>query len=262
MEKVSIIIPAYNEEKRIGNTLEKYGEFFKLLKKQKKLDFEIIIVINNTKDKTEEVVKTYQKKYKEIRYLNLKPGGKGFAIIEGFKDALTRKNDLIGFVDADNATGPEAYYDLIKNIKNYDGIIASRYAKGSIVTPKQTLLRIIESRIFNLLVRSVLMIPYRDTQCGAKLFKRKAIELSVSKLKLSKWAFDIDLLYAMNKDNFRIKEHATNWSDKTGSHVNVVKTGPMMALAVIRLRILDSIFKGFITFYDKIVSKLLLGFLK
>jgi len=78
MEKVSIIIPAYNEEKRIGKTLEEYGKFFNDFKKNNKLGINILVVINNTKDRTEEIVKEYAKKYKFIKYLNLKPGGKGF----------------------------------------------------------------------------------------------------------------------------------------------------------------------------------------
>ena len=97
--KVSIVIPAYNEEKRIGNTLEKYIKFLR----DKKVKFEILIIINNTTDNTEKVVKNYMKRFPEIRYLNFQQGGKGFAVIEGFKDALKRDNDLIGFVDADNA---------------------------------------------------------------------------------------------------------------------------------------------------------------
>ena len=108
--KICIVIPAYNEEKRIGKTLEEYGAFFTNLK-NKDFQYQILVVINNTKDKTEEVVKNISKKYKEINYLNLKPGGKGFAIIEGFKWAIKKDFDLIGFVDADIATGPEAFFD-------------------------------------------------------------------------------------------------------------------------------------------------------
>ena len=125
--KISIIIPAHNEEKRIEKTLKRYLEFFKNLKKEKRLDFEVIIVINNTKDKTEEIVKKYCKKYKEISYMNFERRGKGFAIIKGFEDSIKRKNDLIGFVDADMSTSPESFYDLIKNIKDSDGILANRY---------------------------------------------------------------------------------------------------------------------------------------
>ena len=105
MEKVSIIIPAHNEEKRIGRTLKEYISYFK----RKKLNFQIIVVLNACSDNTLKIVK----KYKELEILNFKQGGKGFAIIEGFKKALKKKSNLIGFVDADMATPPVAFYDLI-----------------------------------------------------------------------------------------------------------------------------------------------------
>ena len=89
--KISIIIPAYNEEKRIGNTLQVYSAYFESIRKLKSLDYEILVSINNTTDKTLEIVKKFQKKDKRIIYLNLPKGGKGYAIIEGFKDALGEK---------------------------------------------------------------------------------------------------------------------------------------------------------------------------
>ena len=262
MEKVSIIIPAYNEEKRIGKTLEEYSRFFKELFNKKILDYEFLIVINNTTDRTEEVVKLAQKKDSKILCRNVKPKGKGLAIIEGFKDALARKNDLIGFVDADMSTKPDAFYDLIKNIGNYGGIIASRYVPGAVVRPKQTIQRIIVSRIFNAAIRSILLIPYRDTQCGAKLFKRKAIQTVLSKIRMSKWAFDVDLLYAIRKEGYKIKECPTAWGDKEDSKLNFIKVGPMMGLAIIRLRLLNSPFHDLIKFYDKIVTRFIWRFLK
>jgi len=249
--KVAIVIPAHNEEKRIGKTLEEYGNFFKNLKNQKILDFEIIIVINNTSDKTEIIVKKFCEKNPEIKYLNFKQGGKGFAIIEGFKEALKDENNsLIGFVDADIATPPYAFYDLIKNIKNYGGIIASRYVKGAIVKPKQSIRRIIVSRIFNFLVRVLFFMPYKDTQCGAKIFKREVIEKVVDKIGITQWAFDVDLLYKIKKQKFRIKEHPTIWADKEYSKINFMKAGPRMALSIIRLRIVNSKFKFLIKGYD------------
>jgi len=250
---ISIVIPAYNEEKRIAKTLEAYSNYFNKISK-KSLNYEILVVINATTDKTESIVKKLKKKNKRIKYLNLKEGGKGFALIEGFKDALKRSNDLIGFVDADLATGPEAFYDLIKKINNYDGIIASRYIKGSIVQPKPTIQRIISSRIFNFLVRSLFLFSYKDTQCGAKLFKREAISKTISAIGITKWAFDVDLLYNLRKKGFVVKEIPTKWSDKEYSKINFLKAGPFMALGVIRLRILNSPFKKFIKIYDKLIK--------
>jgi glycosyltransferase involved in cell wall biosynthesis len=251
MEKVVIVMPAYNEEKRIAQTLEGYGSFFTNLKNKHLIDFEILIVINNTNDKTEEIVKKYQKKYKIIRYLNFKQGGKGFAIIEGFKEALkNRKNTLIGFVDADMATLPDAFYDLVINIKSYDGLIASRYIKNSKVNPKQSLARIFVSRLFNFLIRTLFLMPYRDTQCGAKVFRRKALEKTVQDLGLTQWAFDVDLLYKIRRKGFEIREYPTVWADKAYSKINFMKAGPRMALAIIRLRIINSRFKFLIRGYD------------
>jgi glycosyltransferase involved in cell wall biosynthesis len=254
--KVSIIIPAYNEEKRISNTLSSYYEFFKLIKKQKILDFEILIVINNTKDRTEETVRDFCKKKKEIRYLNFKQGGKGFAVIEGFKDALKRENDLIGFVDADMSTSPEAYYDLIANIKNYDGIIASRYISGAKVSPKQSVQRIIASRIFNFMVRSLFLLSYRDTQCGAKLFKRETVKRILPKMGITQWAFDVDLLYLMKKSGKKIKEIPTIWMDKENSKLNLKKSSVQMFFSIIQLRMIYSFFKRFLKVIKPLVKKL------
>jgi glycosyltransferase involved in cell wall biosynthesis len=238
--KTAIVMPAYNEEKRIGRTLEEFGKFFSKRKKEKDVDYRIIIVINDTADRTEEIVKKYSKKHREIKYLNFKQGGKGFAVIEGFKEALKSNYDLIGFVDADLSTSPEAFYDLIKNIKDYDGIIASRYVKGAVVKTKQSLSRIVVSRLGNFLIRSFFFLPYRDTQCGAKLFKRKVIERVLPKLRLTQWAFDINLIYAARREGFKVKEHPTVWKDAEASHLNLKTTGIQVLLSIIQLRIINS----------------------
>ena len=203
---ISIIIPAYNEEKRIGDTLEEYGKFFNKLKIGEKIrDFEILVIINNTTDNTENLVKEAIITCPEIRYLNLKPGGKGFAIIEGFKDALTRDNNLIGFVDADMSTKPEAYYELVKNIGEFDGIIASRRMKESVI--EKSLNRSIISFTFNFIVRMILWLPYKDTQCGAKLFKKPAVDLIINDLTEKGWIIDLDLLFQLKKKKLKVKEY-------------------------------------------------------
>ena len=165
MESLSIIIPAYNEEKRIKKTLKEYYSFFVNKKRNHEInDFEIVVVCNACRDQTQKIVEEEMKKSKEIKCLNFVQGGKGFAIIEGFKDALKRKCDLIGFVDADMATSPEAFYDLFLNVKNNDGVIASRWLNGSHIKTPQTFLRRITSRGFNFLIRGILFLPYKDTQ--------------------------------------------------------------------------------------------------
>jgi len=245
-EKISIIIPAYNEAKRIGRTLEAYGKFLR----DKKANFEAIVVLNACTDNTLDIVKQWQEKFEEIRYLEFEQGGKGFAIIKGFKEALKNNSDLIGFVDADMATLPQHFYELVDKIGNYDGIIAARWKKDSVIKEKKSIIRKIYSFGFNFLVRSLLFLPHSDTQCGAKLFKKKAIENVINDIGITRWAFDIDLLYKLNKKGFKVKEIPTIWEDKAGSTIGV-KAAFQMFFALIRLRLLNSRFKFVVRAYDK-----------
>ena len=247
---ISIIIPAYNEEKRIGRTLLDYSTYFQKLKNSNIIDdFEILVVLNGCKDNTLGIVKHFQEKFQEIRYLDYEESGKGFAIIKGFKDALT-KAELIGFVDADMATPPSAFYDLIKKIWNYDGVIASRGLKKSVV--KTSFIRKLTNKGFNFVVRAILFLPYHDTQCGAKLFKNRTLRNIVNELGITRWTFDVDLLYRLKKKGFKVKELPTVWEDKKGSKVDLIKVPLLMFLAILRLRILNSPLKDFIRFYDKL----------
>lgn len=235
--KISIIIPAHNEEKRISKTLLEYYKYFK----QNKINFEIIIVLNACKDKTPEIVKNFSKKKKEILILEFIRGGKGFAISEGFKNSLKRKeNSLIGFVDADMSTSPKDFYDLILNLKNYDSIIASRYIKGAKVFPKQKISRILLSRGGNFIINSLFFFGIKDTQCGAKVFKRNVVEKIYKELKLTQWAFDVNLLFIVKKKGFSIKEFPTVWRDSPGSTLNVKDASIKSLLGIIKLRIIYS----------------------
>jgi len=250
MERLSIVIPAYNEERRIGATLEAYSSFFEGLRNEKKLDYEILVVINGTTDRTEEIVREFCASNKRIRYLNFRQGGKGFAVIEGFKDALKRDNDLIGFVDADMATLPEDFYELVKKIRGWPGAIASRYVRGAIIDPKPTFQRLIAKRVFNMWIRAWLFLPYRDTQCGAKVFRRDIVEIFLPELKMSGWAFDVDILYCLKRKGIKLLEIPTNWSDRGYATINFWQAGPKMTLAVLRLRLLNSHFKDLVKIYD------------
>jgi glycosyltransferase involved in cell wall biosynthesis len=240
--KLSIIVPAYNEEKRIGVTLKEYIEFFD---EKLKKDYEILVVLNGCRDNTLEVVKKFKVKYVDVR----EAIGKGGAIVEGFRAV---EGDFIGYVDADNATPPRAFYDLYKNIKNNDGIIASRWIKGSKIGSKQPVSRRIASRGFNYMVRGLFGLNLNDTQCGAKLFKRDAIKKVVDKLGITRWAFDVDLLYLMKLKNFKIIEIPTEWAEPGGSRMNVKKTVPEMFLSITRLRLIYSPFKFVVKVYDKV----------
>lgn len=157
---LSIIIPAHNEEKRIGETLAAYARFYGR-------GTEIIVVLNACKDNTLAVVKKGQVAFPFIKYVDIAEAiGKGGAVREGFKRA---KGDLIGFVDADMATSPQEFEKIIKEAEEADGAIASRYAPGASV--KRTGLRKVVSVGLRLSQKLLFNLPYYDTQCGAKIRK-------------------------------------------------------------------------------------------
>ncbi len=255
-ENLVIVIPAYNEEKRINETLLSYSSYFDKLKKKNKMNYEILIVINNTSDRTESIVKSLKRKKSNINYINLKEGGKGYAIVQGFKQALKKDFSLIGFVDADMSTSPESFYELVENLKKHDGIIGNRWSEKSKITKKQTLLRRTASRIFNFIVKSMFFMNYQDTQCGAKIFKKEVISKIVDKIYITQWAFDVNLLYLCKINNFKIIEFPTTWEDKGDSKLHVFKTSLKMFFGILRLRLLHSPFKPFIRLYDSMPEKL------
>lgn len=250
--KVSIIIPAHNEEKRIGEKLEAYGAYFT---KQKENTYRILVVTNASKDKTLQLVKKYSKKYAIIHSLDLIKGGKGYAVIEGFKHELA-KADAIGFVDADMSTSPEAFHDLIKKIGTHGGAIASRWLPESKVLTPQTITRRCASRVFNTLVRILFLMPFADTQCGAKLFSKESLLKTAPQVGNTRFAFDVELLYRIQKNGYTIVEVPTTWEDKAGSSVNVLKVSFEMFTGIIRLRIRESPFRGIIKVYDALPEKL------
>jgi glycosyltransferase involved in cell wall biosynthesis len=240
--KISIIIPAYNEEKRIERTMRAYYHFFSEKQQQDNLAFELIIVLNGCKDNTIGVVEKVRDDLDgdNIIIINLAQAGKGLAIKVGFANALTRNNDLIGFVDADMATEPEAFYDLVitllsstasldrgphaQNNKAWgmDGVIASRYMPGAHITPERPAYKRWGSRlIYEPYVWLLFGLSYYDYQCGAKVFKRAVIEKITPQLTVAQWAFDVELLYLCKRNGFRIKEVPTVWHDQADSKLTL-----------------------------------------
>lgn len=255
MKKIAIIIPAYNEEKRIRKTLNEYCRYFEK-NKFSKTDVKIIVVANNCNDKTVKILEELKKKFENLEYLDLEKGGKGFAITEGYVYALKKDYDFIGFVDADLATSPKEFNKLINSLvqSSFDGVIADRYIKGSKVYPSFGFRRIVVSRIFNFIVRALFLFSYRDTQCGAKLFKKDVIKKVIKEITISQWAYDIGFLYACKKNGFKIRSIPTVWYEMPDSKLNISKASVEMFFAVIQLKILVSRFKRLLTPIKPLIS--------
>lgn len=212
-------------------------------------DVEFLIVVNGSTDRTEDVVKSYALRYPQVRYV-VEPGvvGKGGALMRGF---VLAKGDLVGFVDADGSTPPEAFEDLVTHIGDAGVIIASRWRRGAKVSPKQPLLRRVASRVFNLLTRVLFGLHLTDTQCGAKLMRREALLQILPHLGITRWAFDVDLLFQMKRNGFKVVEIPTTWHDVAGSQVVVTSAAPEMFAALIRLRLIHSSLRWVVRLYDR-----------
>jgi glycosyltransferase involved in cell wall biosynthesis len=215
--------------------LAAYIEFFK---QKKEIQIDFIIVNNGSTDQTVTLILDLQKNINNIYLINTPEAGKGLAIAQGFNDAVARNYDLIGFVDADMATSPQAYFDLIQNINDADGIIASRYIAGAKIFPPRPFIKRWGSRIFyETLVRLLFGIYYYDYQCGAKLFKYHVIKRIIPYLSVKQWAFDVEILYLCKIYGFYIKEYPTQWFDKKESKLKWFRSGLRMIATLFWLRV-------------------------
>lgn len=207
---IDLIIPAYNEEHRIEPTLRSYLDYFGDR-------LHIVVVLNGCTDNTEAVVRRVQKKH--AQYLDFhvveEPIGKGGTILYGWQNSQA---EYVGFIDADGSTAPTEFEKLVEHIGSTTvGVIASRFLDDSKIIDRQNMLRTTMSRVFAMVVKLLFRMPYTDTQCGAKLFKREDIKQVLSHVHSTDMTFDVDLLWQLHKRNVHAEEISTIWVDKPGS---------------------------------------------
>ncbi len=233
-KSLSIVIPAYNEERRIEKVLKSYIDFMDPIYGE---SYEIIIVCNGCIDDTPEIVREISNRHHKVKPLYFKEKlGKGGAIIEGLKMA---KGDFIGFVDADESTSADEYNKMIDmlNDSRIDGVIGSRKIEGSTILVKQPLKRRIASKAFNILVQLMFGLHFKDTQCGAKVFKKEAIASVIEELQSKGFEFDVELLWRLERKGYLIREAPIVWKHDPGSTFNL-KQAPTMFMGLLRVRLL------------------------
>lgn len=220
----TLIIPAYNEEERIEKVVNTYGPYFEEKFPGK---FEFLIIVNNSSDRTLEVVKELQRTHHYLRWANFPYyTGKGGALVEGFKIA---NGEVIGFVDSDLAVVPDQYMRLFSEIEDNDVVIASRWVKGAKVMKWESWKTVFAGRIYNLIVRGFFGLNVKDTQCGGKIFKKEVVKRIIPNIRVKGFGIDLDLLYKSKKAGARIKEIPITWSHiNEGSKTRVMNSSKMM----------------------------------
>ncbi len=213
--KLSVIIPAYNEEARITETLKNVDSF---LEKQS-FDYEIIVVVNNSHDKTYDIVKQLEATtVQKATAMNLPEGGKGNAVKRGILEKAS--GDIILFMDADNATPISEIEKFIPFFnEGYDVVIGSRYTNPDLVKHKQPLYRVILSRMSNILIQLLAVPGIKDTQLGFKAFTSKSAKDIFSRVTVLRWGFDMEVLTIARDRGYKIKEVGVSWTEHGGSHV-------------------------------------------
>lgn len=200
MTELSVVVPAYNEEKRIIPNLRNL---------QKTLDeigtsYEVVVVNDGSTDKTYDVVKKFFRNKKNFRVFNYKENhGKGAAIKAGF---FKTKGDLITFIDADGDLPPEQIQTFLGylDIQKADVVIGSKRHPDSIVN--YPLKRRILSRGYQLMNRILFNLPVKDTQSGLKLFRREVLEEVFPKVLIKRFAFDLEILANAHRKGYKIVE--------------------------------------------------------
>jgi len=229
---LSIIIPAYNEEKRLGDSLEKIYNFLK----DKNFNYEIIVIDDNSTDSTSKVASlSILNQNNRMKILNNpKNTGKGYSIKRGIMEA---KGEYILFSDADLSTPIEEIEKLLPIVQSeYDIAIGSRGISGAEIKIHQPFYREYMGKIFNKLVHIFAIKGIKDTQCGFKLFKRSAAKTIAPKLKINGFAFDVEMLYLAEKLGFKIKEVPVIWINSFTSKVNPLYDSLKMFIELLNIR--------------------------
>lgn len=231
MPQISVVIPAYNEERRLPSTLESVHAFLKEHYEQ----FEIIIVDDGSSDQTIDIVDAFAKHHEGIRLLTYAPNqGKGYAIRTG---VLQASGDLILINDADGSS-PIAEVLLLQQAitDGADVAIGSRNKPDPQRVVVADLHRKYIGNTFNLIVQTLLLPGIYDTQCGFKLFKKSVAHDIFRVSQLNGFAFDVEILYIARLRNYKVAELAINWNNVAGSKVNVILDSMGMLLQVLGIR--------------------------
>jgi dolichyl-phosphate beta-glucosyltransferase len=228
---LSLVVPVYNEEKRFAAPPEKAFEYLSANFSR----WEIIYVDDGSKDQTYACLLEAQKTHPGLQIArNTTNSGKGSAIRKGMQAAA---GEVILFSDADFSTPIEDSEKLLGVLlEGYDLAIASRDLPSSNVEVHQSEIREFMGKTFNLIIRSLLPLDFQDTQCGFKMFRKRAAEIILPRMQLDGFAFDVEMLVIAQANSLKIAEVPVTWRNVLESRVHPIRNSLEMLRDVLSIR--------------------------
>ena len=233
MQSISVIVPAYNEEKRLPSTLARVAKYLD----SRNFSFaEILVVDDGSRDGTVPAIAEFARRNPSVRLLQ-NPGnrGKGYSVRHGMLEA---KGEWALFTDADLSSPIEEMEKLIEAARRKAAQVAigSRALDRSLVGVHQPLLREYAGRFFNVVMRAITGLHFHDTQCGFKLFQTEAARRIFSLQRLERFGFDAEILFIAERLGYRVVEVPVRWNDVAGSKVGTLQ-GLNGFIDLLRIRI-------------------------
>src|SRR5579859_376856 len=229
---LSIVIPAYNEAKRIGKTLELISYYLKI----KQLSAEVIVVDDGSADHLDELLRLAGADFPPMKIIrNERNRGKGFSVRRGVLEA---RGQFVLFTDADLSAPIEEADKLLDEIERTqaDAAVGSRALKKELIGIHQSRLRELGGRALNLLVRLSTGLKIRDTQCGLKLFRRASTRRAFELLRAERFSFDFEVLFLIERLGGKIVEVPVRWDHDPASKVHPFRDGIRLCVDLVALR--------------------------
>jgi len=228
--QLSIIVPSFNEELRLPASLERIAAYIDSANRSA----EVLVVDDGSTDRTAEVAASFTKRIRNLRVLrNGQNRGKGYSVRHGMLEA---RGETILFTDADLSAPIEEADRLLSALQQHDVAIGSRALDRKLIEVHESPFREFAGIIFNGIVRVVLLLPFVDTQCGFKAFRRERCRIIFEQQRIERFGFDPELLYLARHHGLKAIEIPVRWSHSPATKINMMRDSVLMFVDVFKIR--------------------------